>query len=166
VTKRPGSRVFIPPGSLPGRLFRCLKRSIASRIRLRNHASKRCYFQPRALPQALPPGPVLGQAHRYHALFMPRLPTSTWILGLSTTTPYLSVYADPRMVQANLSLSQRSNQLPAFPAILQFPRIEFWSWASSVGLLSFQSLGLERLSPGLSLGHEKAGIDNKPCGCS
>jgi len=78
VTKRPGSRVFIHPGSLPGRLFRCLKRSIASLVRLGNHASKRCYTQPRALDQALPPGPVLGQAHRYHVLFLPRLPTSTW----------------------------------------------------------------------------------------
>ena len=34
VTKRPGSRVQIPLGSLPGRLFPCLKRSIASRVRL------------------------------------------------------------------------------------------------------------------------------------
>jgi len=54
VTKRPGSRVQIPRGSLPGRLFPCLKRSIASRVRPGNHASKRCYIQPRALPQALP----------------------------------------------------------------------------------------------------------------
>ena len=54
MTKRPGSRVQIPLGSLPGRLFPCLQRSIASRVRLENHASKRCYIQPRALPQALP----------------------------------------------------------------------------------------------------------------
>jgi len=35
VTKRPGSRVYIPPESSPVRLFRCLKRSIASRVRAR-----------------------------------------------------------------------------------------------------------------------------------
>jgi len=33
VSKRPGSRVFISPGSLPVRPFRCLKRSITSRVR-------------------------------------------------------------------------------------------------------------------------------------
>jgi len=64
-------------------------------------------------------GPVLGQARRHHVLFLVRLPTGTWVLGLSATTSNLSVYVDPRMGQANLSLSQKSNQLPAFPAILQ-----------------------------------------------
>ena len=78
-------------------------------IRLENPASKRYYIQPRASAQALPPGPVLGQARRYHVLFLPRLSTSTWILGLSTATPNLSVYVDPRIVQANLSLPQQSN---------------------------------------------------------
>jgi len=119
VTNFPGSRAYIPLGSLSSRQLRYLKRRIASLVRLGNPASRRRYIQPRAPAQALPPGPVLGQARRYHVLFLPRLPTSTWILGVSTTTPNLSVYVDLRIVQANLSLPQRSNQLPAFPAILQ-----------------------------------------------
>jgi len=36
VTKRPGSRVFISPGSPAGRLAGCLKRSIALRVRTRD----------------------------------------------------------------------------------------------------------------------------------
>jgi len=92
VTTQPGGRAYISLGSLPSRQFRYLKRRIASLVRLGNPASKRCSIQPRALAQALPPGPVLGQARRYHVLFLPRLPTSTWILGLSTTTPNLSLF--------------------------------------------------------------------------
>jgi len=109
VTKRPGGRAYISLGSLPSRQFRYLKRRIASLVRLGNPASKRCYIQPRALPQALPPGPVLHPVHRHHVLFVPRLSTSTWVLGLSASTPNLSVYEDLRMVQTNLSLPQRSN---------------------------------------------------------
>ena len=93
----------------PSRQLRYLKRRIASLVRLGNPASRRRYIQSRAPAQALPPGPVLGQARQYHVLFLPRLPTSTWILGMSTTTPNLSVYVDLRIVQANLSLPQRSN---------------------------------------------------------
>ena len=109
VTNFPGSRAYIPLGSLPRRQFRYLKRRIASLVRLGNPASRRCYMQPRAPAQALPPGPVLGRARRYHVLFLPRLPTSTWMLGMSTTTPNLSVYVDLRIVLANLSLPRRSN---------------------------------------------------------
>ena len=122
VTKHPGGRACISLGSLPRRQLRYLKRRIASLVRLKNPASMGCYIQPRALAQALPPSPVLGQARRYHVLFLPRLPSSTWVLRLSTTTPNSHVYVDPWMAQAHLSLSQQSNQLPAFPAILQSER--------------------------------------------
>jgi len=113
VTKHPGSLVFIPPGSLPVCLFHCLKRSIATRVRLRNHASKRCYFQPQALAQALPPGPVLGQAHRYHVLFMPRLPTSTWVLGCQQPLEFMclresSDSADPLISATTIQLTPSS----------------------------------------------------------
>ena len=92
VTNFPGSGAYISLGSLPSRQFRYLIRRIASLARPGNPASRRCYSQHRAPTQALPPGPVQGQARRYHVLFLPRLPcTSTWIRGMSTTTPNLSV---------------------------------------------------------------------------
>ena len=91
VTNFPGSGAYIPLGSLPSRQFRYLKRRIASLVRPGNPASRRRYIQRRAPAQALPPGPILGRARRHHVLFLPGLPTSTWVLGLSTTTPNLSV---------------------------------------------------------------------------
>ena len=91
VTNFPGSGAYIPLGSLPSRQFRYLKRRIASLAQPGNPASRRRYSQPRPPAQALPPGPIQGQARRYHVLFLPGLPTSTWVLGLSTTTPNLSV---------------------------------------------------------------------------
>jgi len=45
VTKRPGSRVFISPGSLAGRLARCLKRSITLRVRAREPRLEAVLFQ-------------------------------------------------------------------------------------------------------------------------
>ena len=43
---------------------------------------------------------------------------------MSTTTPNLCVYANLRIVQANLSMPQRSNQVPAFPAVLQLHGVQ------------------------------------------
>ena len=113
VTNFPGSRAYIPLGSLPSRQLHYLKRRIASLVRLGNPASRRRYIQPRAVAQTLPPGPVLGQARRYHVLFLRRLPTSTWILGMSTATPNLSVYMDPRIVPIYLCHSNPTNSQPS-----------------------------------------------------
>ena len=76
VTNFPGSGAYIPLGSLPSRQFRYLIRRIASLARPGNPASRRRYIQPRAPAQALPPGPILGRARRYHVLFLPALPYS------------------------------------------------------------------------------------------
>ena len=106
----PARGVFIPLGSLPGRLSRYLKRSVTSRVWLGDHASERCYSQPRALARA----PVLHPMHRYHVLFMPRLPASKWVLELSTTILNLSVYANLRTVQTHSCLPQRSKPYHIF----------------------------------------------------
>jgi len=117
VTNFPGSRAYIPLGSLPSRQLRYLKRRIASLVRLGNPASRRRYIQPRAPAQALPPGPVLGQARQYHVLFLPRLPTSTWILGMSTTTPNLSVCLRGSSDSASQFISATAIQLtPSLPS--------------------------------------------------
>jgi len=117
VTNFPGSGAYIPIGSLPSRQFRYLKRRIASLVRLENPASKRRHIQPRAPAQALPPGPILGRARRYHVLFLPGLPTSTWILGLSTTTPNLSVCLRGSSYSVSQFISATAIQLtPSLPS--------------------------------------------------
>ena len=48
-------------------------------------------------------------------LFLPGLPTSTWILGLSATTPNLSVYVDLRIVQTQLISATTIQLTPSLP---------------------------------------------------
>jgi len=122
VTNFLGSGAYIPLGSLPSRQFRYLIRRIASLARPGNPTSRRCYSQPQAPAQALPPGPVQGQARRYHVLFLPRLPTSTWILRMSTTTPNLAVClrgsSDSASQLISATVIQPSPSLPSCTTIV------------------------------------------------
>jgi len=123
VTNFPGSGAYIPIGSLPSCQFRYLKRRIASLVRLGNPTSRRRYIQPRAPAQVLPPGLILGRARRYHVLFLPGLPTSTWILGLSTTTPNLSVCLRGSLDSVSQFISATAIQLiPSLPSYTTYFR--------------------------------------------
>ena len=119
MTNFPGSGAYIPLGSLPSRQFRYLK-----------GASHRLLGQ-----ETLPRGGAIasfGLRPCLQARFQvehaditcsscPDFPQARGSLGCRQLHQiYLFVYVDLRIVLANLSMPQRSNQVPAFPAILHF----------------------------------------------
>ena len=75
----------------------------------KQHSTKNAMTKAKMWYGKMPSGPVIHPVHSYHMLFMPRLPTSMWVLGLLAATSNLSVYANLRIVQTHLSLPQQSN---------------------------------------------------------